>query len=325
MHYLKRKKFGKEGFMALKLDMSKAYDRIEWLFLKVIMLKMGFSNQWTHLIMQCVSTVEYTINHGEIEIGPIKPTRGLRQGDPLFPYLFIICAEGLSSLIKHYEDMKCIQGIRIYRNAPMISHMLFADDSYLFCKAEELQIQQADCSTKYLGLPNTLGRNKSVVLGYLKEKNIVKVTVDVAIFSELESSRIGIIAHDHHGSLLEAMTRRFNEVMNPSMVEAIAIKEALSWAKNKQCNQITIEYDCLVVVQLIRSSTLMRSVLGKVIKECRRFITDSNNVELYFIKRSANMAAYELAQVSHMYPDRSFGWSSVPVKVKMCILDDLNE
>lgn len=58
MHYLKRKSFGKEGFMALKLDMSKAYDRIEWKFLKEILLTMGFSNWWTHLILQCVSTVE---------------------------------------------------------------------------------------------------------------------------------------------------------------------------------------------------------------------------------------------------------------------------
>ncbi|XP_074374517.1 uncharacterized protein LOC141714920 [Apium graveolens] len=155
--------------------------------------------------------------------------------------------------------------------------------------------------------------------------NALKITVDAAIFSELENSGIGIIARDHHGSLLEAMTRRFNEVMNPSMVEVIAIKEALSWAKDKQWNQITIESDCLGVIQLIRRSTPMRSVLGKVIKECRRLISDWNNVEFYFIKRSANMAAHELAQVSHMYPDRSFDRSSVPVKVKTCILDDLNE
>ena len=79
MHYLKKKKFGKDGFMALKLDMSKAYDRIEWKFLQDILLKMGFDSWWIHLISQCVSTVDYTIVHGEFEMGPIKPSRGLRQ------------------------------------------------------------------------------------------------------------------------------------------------------------------------------------------------------------------------------------------------------
>lgn len=86
MHYLKRKKFGKEGHMALKLDMSKAYDRIEWKFLRGILLAMGFSNWWTNLILTCVSTVEYKIVHGDFEMGPIILSHGLRQGDPLSPY-----------------------------------------------------------------------------------------------------------------------------------------------------------------------------------------------------------------------------------------------
>ena len=68
-------------------------------------------------------------------MGPITPSRGIRQGDPLSPYLFIMCAEGLSALLHHYEANKWIHGIKICRQAPAISHMLFADDSYLYCKA----------------------------------------------------------------------------------------------------------------------------------------------------------------------------------------------
>ena len=92
MHYLKRKSQGKDGYMALKLDMSKAYDRIEWDFSEAIMQKMGFASRWIELISICISSVSYKVVHGSHSIGPINSARGLRQGDPLSPYFFILFA-----------------------------------------------------------------------------------------------------------------------------------------------------------------------------------------------------------------------------------------
>lgn len=71
------------------------------------------------------------------KIGPIVPSRCLRLGDPLSPYLFIMCAEVLSGLIKKYEEQKWLHGVKICRHAPSISHMLFADDNYLYVRADE--------------------------------------------------------------------------------------------------------------------------------------------------------------------------------------------
>ena len=77
-HYLKRKTQGKEGVAALKMDMSKAYDRVEWLFLRKMMEQLGFSSRWISLVMMCVESVRYKILHDGTEVGPIIPERGLR-------------------------------------------------------------------------------------------------------------------------------------------------------------------------------------------------------------------------------------------------------
>ena len=92
LHYMKTQSSGREGFMALKLDMSKAYDRVEWSFLEKFMLKMGFQDSWVAMIMQCVSTVTYSILLNGEPKEFIQSSRGLRQGDPLSPFsLLVLC------------------------------------------------------------------------------------------------------------------------------------------------------------------------------------------------------------------------------------------
>ncbi|KAH9656150.1 reverse transcriptase domain-containing protein [Citrus sinensis] len=135
MHFLKRKRQGKVGATALKIDMSKAYDRIEWDFLEAMLLRLGFDGKWVTLIMLCVSTVRYHVIRDGKEIGPIVPSRGLHQGDPLSPYLFILCAEGLSALIRKNERAGLLHGVKVARGAPVVSHLFFADDCFLFFKA----------------------------------------------------------------------------------------------------------------------------------------------------------------------------------------------
>ena len=127
--------------MAIKLDMSKAYDRVEWPYLSSVMEKMGFTKHWIRLMMLCVKTVTYSILVNGEPKGMITPTRGIRQGDPLSPFLFLLCTEGLNGLFNKAAHQGHIKGYSLCRNSPRLTHLLFADDSLLFCRAtlEECQ------------------------------------------------------------------------------------------------------------------------------------------------------------------------------------------
>ena len=131
--------------MAIKLDMSKAYDRVEWQFLGRIMLKMGFCPIWVRWIMNCLSTVSYSFNLNGEKVGYVQPKWGIRQGDPLSPYLFLFVAEALSNLINKAAASKMWTGIQVGRKCPPITHLFFADDALLCCKAtnqEALKVQE---------------------------------------------------------------------------------------------------------------------------------------------------------------------------------------
>ncbi|XP_019175768.1 PREDICTED: uncharacterized protein LOC109171094 [Ipomoea nil] len=163
-HYLKRKTQGRDGVAALKIDMSKAYNR-----------------DWVDIIYETISSVNYHVLHEQRKLGPIKLRRGLQQGDPLSPYLFLLVAEGLSALIDNRMRRGLLHGITIARGAPSISHLLFADDCFLFLQSIRgevvniLGVSQGDTSGRYLGLPSLVSGNKKAILGFLKDKILSRV------------------------------------------------------------------------------------------------------------------------------------------------------
>lgn len=136
MHHLSKRRKEKAGFMSLKIEMSKTYNRVEWHFIETMMRLLGFEEVWIGKIMRCVILITFSILINVEPKGPLKPMRGIEQGDPLSPYLFMLCIEGLITLLGKAQVKRKIMGIKISRGAPLINNLMFIDDIILFCKVD---------------------------------------------------------------------------------------------------------------------------------------------------------------------------------------------
>jgi hypothetical protein len=149
LHSFKHKR-GKGGFMFLNMDTEKAFDKIEWDFILAIMQKLGFHSSWLNWIKLCISSSSFSILLNGNPFGLFSPKKGLRQGDPLSPFMFILGTEVISCLLFSEEAVGNLKGLKISRHTHAIHHLLFADDLLIFGKAtlKEASYIQA-CLTKY--------------------------------------------------------------------------------------------------------------------------------------------------------------------------------
>ena len=101
---------------------------------------MGFPDRWIGWVMGCVTTPFFSILIKGKPYGNINPSKGIHQGDPLSPYLFLLCVEVLTSLLTTVEHEGRINGVSVCRKVPKISNLMFVDDSLLFCRATQGEV-----------------------------------------------------------------------------------------------------------------------------------------------------------------------------------------
>ena len=189
------------------------------------MERMGFHERWIGLVMHCISTVFYSILINGVAYESIIPTRGLHQGDPLSSYLFLLCVDGLSSLINNAARNQLLSGISMCRGCPMVTHLFFADDSLFFCKASSQECHQlVDILQLYEALGQKVNADKSSVFFSRNAPKALKIEV-LNVLGPMQNSR--------HGKYLDLPT-----IIGKSKTEVFAeIKERVGkklagWKEN---------------------------------------------------------------------------------------------
>ena len=159
----------------------------------------------------------------------------------------------------------------------------------------------------------------------LPSENKSKVNTDAAIFQSSNCYSFAFVARNHAGDLIEARSSCKQGSMTPESAEAMGIREALSWIKEQHMCDVTIESDCLVAIQAIRSSSLLISYFGRLIAECKNLLSELKNrgVFLKFVKRFANHVAHHLARYSSSIADRRWWMSNAHSEFLHVLKNDL--
>lgn len=155
--------------------------------------------------------------------------------------------------------------------------------------------------------------------------NSVKINTDAALFKDPCRYNHAFIARDHTGTLVKAFSKCSLGKVSPDFAESIGIREALSWIMKEGLHNAVLETDCLLVVQLIRSSFSSLSYLGRVVQECRDLLASlkSQNLVLRFVKRSANSVSHYLARYSSSLADRNWGIGEIHPEFYFVLCKDL--
>ncbi|XP_016199953.1 uncharacterized protein LOC107640962 [Arachis ipaensis] len=164
MHFMRNTK-SRKGTMAFKIDLEKAYDRVDWRFLEASLVRFGFPKATINLILNCVTSSSLSVLWNRNRLQNFNPKRGLRQGDPMSPYLFVLCMEMLACFIFHRVSQGLWNPVAVSRNGPRLSHLMFADDLLFFCKASKAQVIEVihclDLFSRASGLKVNLHKSKA--------------------------------------------------------------------------------------------------------------------------------------------------------------------
>ncbi|XP_052481172.1 uncharacterized protein LOC128035466 [Gossypium raimondii] len=253
--------------------MSKAYDRVEREFLRVMMECMGFEKESVGIIMNCITSVSYSAIVNGKRGETFKPTKGLRQGDPRSPSLFLICSKGLSALMRIALHDGLIKGAKASRRGPQVSHLLFANGYILFGEATTNGTQ--------------------ILKGILKEYEMC-------------------LARDAAGKVLISKTVH-TEARSAFAAEALTCLMAIQAGVEMGLRVVTIEGNSMSVIKKCQTDLVDKSEIGAYIRDVQTKKNRFWSIIFIHAHRSANQLAYILAMETLKNREQAYLVGSVPV------------
>ncbi|KAL4387222.1 hypothetical protein GQ457_09G024500 [Hibiscus cannabinus] len=253
---------------------------------------MDFAPGWVDCVMNCISTVTYSIVVNGIVGDSFVPTRGLRQGDPLSPYLFLLCSEGLSALLRLSAQNGSLKGVRITRSAPLITHLFFAYDSLIFSEAS---FHGANTIKTIL---NTYAASSGQLVNFDKSNVFFSSNVSAAVR---------------------------NVICTTLGVSSISCPETylgLLFALNLDLSKVFVETDAKTVYLKLASCELDRSEIGSHTRDIKILALHFVSCSFSFISRNGNRVAHAMAVAGFQDGTDRFWVEDVPASVLRVVSED---
>lgn len=264
---------GRKRFMVIKLDLAKEYDKMEWSFVKDCLEMLRFPTHIVDLIYACLSSVSMSINWQGRPSERFFPSRGLRQGDPMSPLLFMIALERLSHCIKDAVTDGTWSPIKFGRGRPSISHLFFADNIVLVSEATLENAQKImnllECFAASSG--QTVNKQKSCVMFSANTPNSMAAAI---------SATLGIAETSHLGHYLgiPVISGRKGKADFSFLVDKIRSKLA-AWKASSlsQAGCISLAHNCVMSIPsyVMQCSKIPASICDEIERLCRDFIWGS--------------------------------------------------
>ena len=265
-----KKKTGSSGWIAIKLDMEKAYDRLEWEYIFSTLEKLGFCKKWIIWIRECITTVSFSVLVNGIPSDQFFPSRGIRQGDPLSPYLFILCTELLARQLQFLRPGRNqTLGVSPGHSRMRIPFLTFADDTMIFAKANTQACQIIkNVLNKYCSMSGQL-------VNYHKSAFQCTSNVSIQEISDFKA----ILAMESVSSLdsylgCPMIDKRVNSNTFRKIISNMN-NQLSKWKANSisQAGRTILMKSCLATKQnhQMQSFTLPTSTLWNLDKICRNF------------------------------------------------------